>query len=167
MTTTNAVIECILSRSAAKYYDPAATLSDDQIRELVRIGTTAPTSFHLQNWRFIAVRTETTMPSRVDGVPWLKGTSKAVPINALAANILCTRHNSAMSPLDTMAGKFFAALRRVYDDLGNPKTLSRKSQWFLFSGEELELWLVKTAFDLYYSGNVGKDGKKLCDVQGN
>ncbi|RVH34230.1 nitroreductase family protein [Sinorhizobium meliloti] len=54
---TNAVIECILSRTAAKYYDPAATLSDDQIGELVRIGTTAPTSFHLQNWRFIAVRT--------------------------------------------------------------------------------------------------------------
>ncbi|HWT98067.1 MAG TPA: nitroreductase family protein [Terriglobales bacterium] len=57
ITMTNAVIDCILSRSAAKYYDPAAALSDDQIRELVRIGTTAPTSFHLQNWRFIAVRT--------------------------------------------------------------------------------------------------------------
>ena len=57
ITMTNSVIESILSRSAAKYYDPAATLSDDQIRELVRIGTTAPTSFHLQNWRFIAVRT--------------------------------------------------------------------------------------------------------------
>src|SRR6185437_5363881 len=56
MTTTNAVIECILSRSSAKYYDPAASLSDEQIHELVRIGTTAPTSFHLQNWRFIAVR---------------------------------------------------------------------------------------------------------------
>ncbi len=54
---TNAVIECILSRSATKYFDPAASLSDHQIRELVRIGTTAPTSFHLQNWRFIAVRT--------------------------------------------------------------------------------------------------------------
>ncbi|MFC4276690.1 nitroreductase family protein [Achromobacter aloeverae] len=54
---TNAVIECILSRSASKYYDPAATLSDDQIGELVRIGTSAPTSFHMQNWRFIAVRT--------------------------------------------------------------------------------------------------------------
>ena len=57
ITMTNPVIECILSRSAAKYYDTAAPLSDDQIRELVRIGTTAPTSFHLQNWRFIAVRT--------------------------------------------------------------------------------------------------------------
>ena len=54
---TNAVIECILNRSAAKYYGPAARLSDDEIHELVRIGTTAPTSFHLQNWRFIAVRT--------------------------------------------------------------------------------------------------------------
>src|SRR6202012_2209346 len=56
LTMTNAVIDCILSRSSTKYYDPAATLSDDQIRELVRIGTSAPTSFHLQNWRFIAVR---------------------------------------------------------------------------------------------------------------
>src|SRR4051794_11556523 len=53
---TNVVIETILSRSAAKYYDPTATLNDDQIRDLVRIGTSAPTSFHLQNWRFIAVR---------------------------------------------------------------------------------------------------------------
>lgn len=54
---TNAVIDTILSRSSAKYYDPTATLSDDEISELVRIGTSAPTSFHLQNWRFIAVRT--------------------------------------------------------------------------------------------------------------
>jgi hypothetical protein len=44
ITMTNAVIECILSGSATKYYDPVATLSDDQIRELVRIATTAPTS---------------------------------------------------------------------------------------------------------------------------
>ena len=57
ITMTNAVIESIVSRRSTKYYDSAATLSDDQIRELVRIGTTAPTSFHLQNWRFIAVRT--------------------------------------------------------------------------------------------------------------
>jgi nitroreductase len=54
---TNPVIECILSRSSAKYYDTAAILTDEEIRELVRIGTCAPTSFHLQNWRFIAVRT--------------------------------------------------------------------------------------------------------------
>lgn len=66
---TNAVIECILSRSAAKYYDPAAGLSDDQIRELVRIGTSAPTSFHLQNWRFIAVRTPEAK-ARLSPIAW-------------------------------------------------------------------------------------------------
>lgn len=68
-TANNAVVECILSRSAAKYYDPAATLSDDQIRALVRIGTAAPTSFHLQNWRFIAVRTREAK-SRLSPIAW-------------------------------------------------------------------------------------------------
>src|ERR1700744_6255058 len=53
----NPVIQNILSRSAAKYYDTEAALNDEEIRDLVRIGTSAPTSFHLQNWRFIAVRT--------------------------------------------------------------------------------------------------------------
>jgi nitroreductase len=65
----NAVIENILSRTAAKYYDPAAILSDDQIRELVQIGTTAPTSFHLQNWRFIAVRTPEAK-ARLSPIAW-------------------------------------------------------------------------------------------------
>jgi nitroreductase len=65
----NAVIECILGRSTAKYYDPAATLSDEDINELVRIGTTAPTSFHLQNWRFIAVRTPEAK-ARLSPIAW-------------------------------------------------------------------------------------------------
>jgi hypothetical protein len=50
ITMTNAVIECILSRSAAKYYDPAATLSDDQIRELVRIGALSPPKRYARRW---------------------------------------------------------------------------------------------------------------------
>jgi len=66
---SNAVIECILSRSSSKYYDPSATLSDDQIRDLVRIGTSAPTSFHLQNWRFIAVRTPEAK-ARLSPIAW-------------------------------------------------------------------------------------------------
>src|SRR6266487_2099273 len=69
ITMTNAVIQCILSRSATKYFDPAATLSDDQVRKLVRIGTTATTSFHLQNWRFIAVRTPEAK-ARLSPIAW-------------------------------------------------------------------------------------------------
>jgi nitroreductase len=45
---TEAIIECLVSRSTTSLYDPAVTLSDDQIRELVPIATTAPTSFNLQ-----------------------------------------------------------------------------------------------------------------------
>jgi len=69
LSMTNAVIESILSRRATKYYDPAFILTDDQIRELVRIGTTAPTSFHLQNWRFIAVRTPEAK-ARLSPIAW-------------------------------------------------------------------------------------------------
>ena len=69
ITITNAIIESIVSRSTTKYYDLAVTLSDDQIRELVRIGTTAPTSFHLQNWRFIAVRTPEAK-ARLSRIAW-------------------------------------------------------------------------------------------------
>jgi len=66
---TNPVIETILRRSSAKYYDASATMSDEDIRELVRIGTAAPTSFHLQNWRFIAVRTPEAK-ARLSPIAW-------------------------------------------------------------------------------------------------
>ena len=69
ITLANAIIECCVSRSTTKLYDPAVTLSDDQIRELVGIATTAPTSFNLRNWRFIAVRTPEAK-ARLRAVAW-------------------------------------------------------------------------------------------------
>lgn len=54
---TNDIIKSIMSRTTTNLYDPSITLSDEQIYELVKIATTAPTSFNFQNWRFIAVRT--------------------------------------------------------------------------------------------------------------
>ncbi|AMR78517.1 nitroreductase family protein [Cupriavidus nantongensis] len=83
-TMTNAVIDCILSRTATKYYDRAAILSDDQIRELVRIGTTAPTSFHMQNWRFIAVRTREAK-ARLSPIAW----SQPAVTDAAVTFIVC------------------------------------------------------------------------------
>ena len=92
---TNAVIECILSRSAAKYYDPAATLSDDQIRELVRIGTTAPTSFHLQNWRFVAVRTPEAK-ARLRPIAW----DQPAITEAAVTFIVCGQFPGRTAPMD-------------------------------------------------------------------
>lgn len=65
----NAVIDSLVSRRTISLYDPAFTLSDDQIRELVRVATTAPTSFNFQNWRFIAVRTPDAK-ARLRAVGW-------------------------------------------------------------------------------------------------
>src|SRR5260221_8686090 len=45
------------TRRATNIYDRSRNISDKQIGELVRLATRAPTPFHLQNWRFIAVKT--------------------------------------------------------------------------------------------------------------
>jgi nitroreductase len=121
VTMTNAVIECILSRSAAKYYDPAATLSDNQIRELVRIGTTAPTSFHLQNWRFIAVRTPEAK-ARLRPIAWNQPaiTEAAVTFivcGQLADSSVIPQRLAPLVEAGNHAGKDGAGL-------GNPRTRS-------------------------------------------
>src|SRR3546814_437005 len=69
ITLANAIIECRASRSTTKLYDPAVTLGDDQIRELVKIATTTPISFNLRNLRFIAVRTPEAK-ARLRAVAW-------------------------------------------------------------------------------------------------
>jgi hypothetical protein len=103
---------------------------------------------------------------KLNGVPWLTADeTKILPISSLTGNILCKRHNEAFSRLDAMAGKFFAALKLIHDDIFDKKTMSRRWKWLLFSGEELELWLLKTAIGLFHSGNVAKDGTKLNATQ--
>jgi nitroreductase len=42
---------------ATNVFEPNHTISDEQIEHLVHLATRAPTSFNLQNWRFLAVRT--------------------------------------------------------------------------------------------------------------
>lgn len=103
---------------------------------------------------------------RIGGAPWLSASeTKIVSTNSLVSNVLCTRHNSAMSSLDDAAGKFFSSLRLIYDDLRDRKTLSRKRLWFLQSGEELELWMFKTALNMFHSGTLAIDRVKMRDRQ--
>src|SRR5260221_4601972 len=102
---------------------------------------------------------------RIAGLAWIpKGETRDLPIEALRANVLCVRHNSAWSQLDAMAGRFFRALAELYDDLGR-RTLSRKPIWHLFSGEELELWLLKTILGFFNPGVLSKYRRKIGKVQ--
>jgi nitroreductase len=100
ITMTNAIIESIVSRSTTKYYDPTATLSDDQIRELVRIGSTAPTSFHLQNWRFIAARTPEAK-ARLRPIAWNQPAITEAAVTFIVCGVLA---DSSAIPAPCTAG---------------------------------------------------------------
>ena len=54
----NPIIAAIESRASANLFDADKALEPEQIEELARLATRAPTAYNLQNWRFIAVSTK-------------------------------------------------------------------------------------------------------------
>jgi hypothetical protein len=99
----------------------------------------------------------------IDGAPWLSpGERRAISIDRLTAKILCSRHNSALSPLDSAAGEFFKKLQIIHSDLQR-KSLSLKHSFVIMSGETLELWMLKLACGLFYSKNAAQGGAPLID----
>jgi len=55
---TNTIAELIENRSSIGRYDTERQMSDEQVNELVRLATLSPSAFNIQNWRFIAVRSD-------------------------------------------------------------------------------------------------------------
>ena len=56
--STTAIDELITSRTSANNYDTNRTLSKDEVAQLIQLATCSPTAFNFQNWKFIAVHTE-------------------------------------------------------------------------------------------------------------
>ncbi|OCR26136.1 NAD(P)H nitroreductase [Pseudomonas syringae] len=54
----SAIADVIKSRISANNYDTERKLSDQEIADLIDLATHAPSAFNLQNWRFIAIRSE-------------------------------------------------------------------------------------------------------------
>ncbi|MDG2143378.1 MAG: nitroreductase family protein [Planctomycetota bacterium] len=50
------LLEAIQSRRSVKKFDKTHELTDDEVRQLIRCASLAPTSFNMQNWQFVAVR---------------------------------------------------------------------------------------------------------------
>lgn len=48
--------EAIYQRRAVKHYDPEHELSDDELQKLMEAAIQSPTSFNIQNWRFVLVK---------------------------------------------------------------------------------------------------------------
>lgn len=91
---------------------------------------------------------------RTSGLPWFGAGETSVGINALKSNILCTRHNSALSPLDTEGRRTLVAIRDGLNHVWK-KSLSTKTLFRIVSGEALELWGLKTLMGLL-SANVAR-----------
>ncbi|WP_375460246.1 nitroreductase family protein [uncultured Enterovirga sp.] len=76
---THPIITAIEERRTTVLFDTARDLGDEQISELVRLATTAPTSFNLQNWRFIAVRTPAAK-ARLRSIAWNQAKITGAPV---------------------------------------------------------------------------------------
>lgn len=86
----------------------------------------------------------------ISGVPWVKdGEQKILPPQALRANYLCTKHNSALHPLDDAAKYFFTSLKSYLET-------NATSRHALVSGHDIERWLLKTAKVLAVSNNLAR-----------
>jgi hypothetical protein len=85
---------------------------------------------------------------RVGGLPWIKGKDQALPPSALTSKILCKRHNSALSKLDAIAVRLFQA----FDEEG--ASGSGQHLMHLFSGHDIERWLLKILCGITRSKNV-------------
>ncbi|MGA2054694.1 MAG: hypothetical protein ABSG88_05255 [Bradyrhizobium sp.] len=89
----------------------------------------------------------------ISGVPWL-APGEAKIMAPPTANCLCTKHNSALHPLDDAAQYFFASLKSYLEaDAG--------MRHALVSGHDLERWLLKTAKAAAVSKNLARGGERL------
>jgi hypothetical protein len=82
---------------------------------------------------------------------------RSIGKSSLVSNVLCSNHNSALSPLDTTIGNFVNAIGNIDAEFlkDNPIQLS-----YNIDGANIERWILKTAFGLVKSGQIMLENKK-------
>lgn len=101
----------------------------------------------------------------VAGLPWHANKNPVLySARDLTANILCTRHNSALSPLDSIAAHAFQAFVSAPSYVTRNLTPGR-AQHYLVSGDGLQLWLIKLLAGLFYGGIASAEGERLLKAR--
>ncbi len=90
----------------------------------------------------------------VNGYSWQEG-AKRLPSEALTAKILCTNHNTALSGLDTCAGRLFRILSSIGENFRSTSVGHRHEY---LSGEEFERWSIKLLCGSIAAGQVRPPG---------
>lgn len=97
----------------------------------------------------------------ISGTPWTAAGPKTVGKAALTANIICERHNSGLTDLDSLAGRWMASIQEAQLALASR---SARSRTHTFDGLKLERWFLKVAFMLWHSGNFASAGAAISDA---
>lgn len=93
----------------------------------------------------------------VQGFPWNRGEIKAIGINSITSNILCTHHNNSLSIVDNEGIDLFRAIRRFEEILSGRNFLINQSTLnHIASGKLLEQWFIKHAINLFIISSKGR-----------
>ena len=82
-------ITAIKERRSVKHYDPAHEMSEAQINALLELALLSPTSFNMQNWRFVVV-TDPEKRAAIQAAAW----NQAQVTEASITILLCANLNA-------------------------------------------------------------------------
>ena len=86
-------ITAIRERRSIKHYDPAHRMSESEINALLEQALLAPTSFNMQNWRFVVVSDQATQ-DKLRAVSWNQAQVSEASITILICANLQAHRNS-------------------------------------------------------------------------
>lgn len=117
-----------------------------------------------EHWVSRNLLAQLTRDGRIDvtGPNWTKRKKPELLIDDFKANILCARHNTALSSLDTMAGHLIRVCENYQQSL--IRAGDQSCEFALFDGETVERWLLKLLWGLAAAG-VGRDDHGLAVTQ--
>jgi hypothetical protein len=91
----------------------------------------------------------------VNGPAWK---SRWLPVRALGSNVLCKRHNEALSIFDSRFARFADKVRQLGREIG---TKDQTPWLFAIHGHDVERWLLKALCAVTAGGHAARpDGKR-------
>lgn len=96
--------------------------------------------------------------TKIAGLSWQNPEAfNIISTKTLVSKVLCSRHNSSLSPLDEVMGDFSTAIRK-FDKALHKSADSVANEEQEYSGHDIERWMLKCLIGMTISGNL-KDRK--------
>ncbi len=89
------VFEAIEKRRSVKHFDPNYTMSKQEINKILSAAILSPTSYNIQNWRFVAI-TDKSLKTKIRQASWNQAqVTDASVVLILCADLLAWKKNPA------------------------------------------------------------------------